>query len=130
MRNSVIPTITKKQRNETGILLTAGLVVAGLLTNNQIFYILSLGSAIICLLVPIALQPLTVLWFGLSKILGAISSRILLALIFFLVVTPLALIRKGSGKDSLNLGKFKKGGASVFVERNHSYEPSDMAHQY
>jgi hypothetical protein len=130
MRNSVIPTITQKQRAETGILLTAGLIVSGLLTNNQVFYILSLGSAMIGLMVPMALHPLAVLWFGLSKILGAISSRILLAVIFFLVVTPLALVRRASGKDNLNLKKFKKGSTSAFVERTHNYEPSDMEHQY
>lgn len=130
MRTQFIPTITKKQRNETGIILTAGLIIAGLLTNNQVFYILSLGSAIISILAPIVFHPLAVLWFGLSKIMGTISSRILLTMIFFFVVTPVALIRRWMGKDNLNLRKFKKDGVSVFVERHYKYDSSDMIHLY
>lgn len=130
MRPKSIPTIMKKQRAETGLIMTAGLIIAGLLTNNHIFYFSSLGMILISLLTPIILHPFAVSWFGMSKVMGKITSWILIILIFFLVVTPVALVRRWSGKDNLNLKKFKKGSSSVFVERNHKYDRSDMVHLF
>jgi len=53
------------------------------------------------------LTPFNMLWFRLGIFLGKIISPIIMALIFFLVVTPTGLIMRLLGKDLLNL-KFNK----------------------
>ena len=49
------------------------------------------------------LTPLNKLWFKFGILLGRIVSPVIMGLIFFLVVTPIALIMRIIGKDLLNL---------------------------
>ncbi len=49
------------------------------------------------------LTPLNNLWFKFGIFLGKIVSPIVMGVIFFLVVTPIALIMRILGKDLLNL---------------------------
>ena len=53
------------------------------------------------------LTPLNKIWFKFGILLGRIVSPIIMGVIFFLVVTPIALIMRIIGKDLLNL-KFNK----------------------
>ena len=51
------------------------------------------------------LTPLNKVWFKFGILLGNIISPIIMAFIFFLVVTPISFIMKIFGKDILNLKK-------------------------
>jgi len=51
------------------------------------------------------LTPLNKVWFKFGILLGNITSPIIMAFIFFLVVTPISFIMKIFGKDILNLKK-------------------------
>ena len=51
------------------------------------------------------LTPLNKVWFKFGILLGNIISPIIMAFVFFLVVTPISLIMKIFGKDILNLKK-------------------------
>ena len=53
------------------------------------------------------LSPLNKLWFKFGLFLGKIISPIIMGIIFFLVVTPIAIIMRLLNKDLLNL-KFKE----------------------
>ena len=53
-------------------------------------------------------------------------SKIILTLIFFLIVTPVGLIRRWTGADSLQLKKWKQGTDSVFVERQGVIQDKDL----
>ncbi len=53
------------------------------------------------------LSPLNKLWFRFGLFLGKIISPIIMGIIFFLVVTPIAIIMRLFKKDILNL-KFKE----------------------
>ena len=53
------------------------------------------------------LSPLNKLWFKFGLLLGKIISPIIMVIIFFLVVTPIAVIMRLLKKDLLNL-KFKE----------------------
>ncbi len=70
--------------------------------------ILSIVFLILGLLNSPILSPLNKIWFKLGIILGSIVSPIIMGVIFFLVVTPTALIMKAFGKDLLNLKKNNK----------------------
>lgn len=45
------------------------------------------------------------LWMGIAFVMGNIMSRVLLSLIFFLLVTPMGILRKALGNDPLSLKK-------------------------
>ena len=61
------------------------------------------------------LTPLNKLWFKFGILLGRIVSPIIMGVIFFLVVTPIAIIMRIIGKDLLNL-KFNKN-KSYWIEK-------------
>jgi len=77
------------------------------LINNDELRIWSLIIAIIFLILGLinskVLTPLNKLWFKFGLLLGKIVSPLIMGIIFFLVVTPTALIMRMIGKDLLNL---------------------------
>tara|TARA_B100002019_G_C20981195_1_gene455904 strand:+ start:262 stop:645 length:384 start_codon:yes stop_codon:yes gene_type:complete len=89
------------------------------LINNDDLRIWSLIIAIIFLVLGLInskiLTPLNKLWFKFGILLGRIVSPIIMGLIFFMVVTPIALIMRIIGKDLLNL-KFNKD-KSYWIEK-------------
>ena len=90
------------------------------LINNDELRIWSLIIAIIFLVLGLInskiLTPLNKLWFKFGILLGRMVSPIIMGLIFFMVVTPIALIMRIIGKDLLNL-KFNKE-KSYWIEKN------------
>ena len=77
------------------------------LINNGELRIWSLITAIIFLILGLinskVLTPLNKLWFKFGLLLGKVISPLIMGIIFFLVVTPTALIMRIIGKDLLNL---------------------------
>lgn len=67
---------------------------------------------------------LTKAWEKLLAGIGFVNSRILLSLIFFVVLLPIALLARIFRKDSLL--QLKKNDKSYFTERNHTYEGKDL----
>ena len=64
------------------------------------------------------------LWGGLTRVLSFLSNTIILTLCFYLIITPVALIRKLLGKKSLlSVDKTK---STNFDEVNHSFEKEDF----
>ena len=61
------------------------------------------------------LTPLNKIWFKFGIILGKFFSPLIMALIFFLVVTPIGLVLRLIGKDVLNL-KFNNN-KSYWIEK-------------
>jgi len=62
------------------------------------------------------LTPLNKVWFKFGILLGNIISPIIMAFVFFLVVTPISLIMKIFGKDILNLKKNKN--SSYWIKKD------------
>ena len=61
------------------------------------------------LIYPRALGPVHRIWMKLGLALGFVNTRIILGVVFFVVLTPLGLLRRIFGKDSLGLGAPKAG---------------------
>ena len=94
----------------------------------------TVGYAIILLALtmtwPAAFKPAAKLWFGLSHAMGAVMSKILLGAVFFTVLTPVGLLRRAIGKDSMQLNRFKKDSASVLRVRDHRFTANDIETPY
>ena len=77
------------------------------LINNGELRIWSLVVAIIFLILGLinskVLTPLNKLWFKFGLLLGRVISPLIMSIIFFLVVTPTALLMRIIGKDLLSL---------------------------
>jgi hypothetical protein len=74
------------------------------------------------------LTPLNKMWYKFGIFLGKFVSPVVMGLVFFLVVTPTALILKVLGKDILNIKKNKKDTKSYWIKR--SEKRSSMKNQF
>jgi len=121
---------TKEQAKDTGMAMVLICLLLGYWGKFPKFLPVSLVLLIITMAWPNAFRPLAVLWFGLSHLLGNVVSRVILSVLFFLIVTPIGVIRRWSGADALQLKKWKQGQDSVFVVREGAVQGKDMENPY
>ena len=70
------------------------------------------------LVVPFVLTPLHKVWMTFAVIMGWFMTRVILCILFFIVVTPMALLLKVLGKDLLNMKFEKDSSHSYWLARN------------
>ena len=57
------------------------------------------------LFMPIALRPLNKAWYKLGLLMGRVVSPIVLGFLFFILITPIAIVMRVVGRDPLKLRK-------------------------
>jgi hypothetical protein len=82
------------------------------------------GFAACALGAPHWLQPLNKLWFRFGLLLNAVVSPLVMALIFFLAITPTALLMRALGKRPLALA-FDRDAPSYWIHRTPPGPPPD-----
>ena len=122
--------ITKEQSRDTGMAVVLLLLLVFASKKREGYLLAAIVLQVVNMAVPQVYRPIAVLWLGFSELLGAVMSRVLLSIVFFAVVTPIAIFRRLAGKDSLKLHAFKTGKDSVMVERNHTFVGRDLEKPY
>ena len=100
-----------------------------LLNSNEIriwALLISLVFFVLGLLNSKILTPLNKIWFKFGIFLGNIVSPVVMGLIYFVVVTPIALLLKVFGKDVLSLKKTK---SNTYWKNKEKYNTS-MRNQF
>lgn len=88
------------------------------------FLYISLGVGILSLMSSKIGDFILKIWFKIALALGFVNTRIILGLVFFVFLTPFALLQRVfSRKNYLNL---KDTEDTVFHTRNHKYTPEDL----
>jgi len=121
---------TINQAKDTGLAI---ILILLLFINFGRYYFLILPAIVVLVLTmiwPAIFGPLARVWFGLSHFIGSIVSKILLTIIFFSIATPIGLLLRLIGADSMRLRKWKHSENSVFVERNQTYSKNDLKNPY
>jgi len=104
-------------------------IVTGLLIIAYIFELAWLSKTailigLVSIFVPVAAKGIEWVWLKLAHVLGWINSKILLSIIFFIFLLPIALLSRIFTKDPLKLkGREIK---SLFTDRNHTYSKEDL----
>ena len=83
---------------------------------NKFFLILSLPFLILGLLNSKILTPFNRAWIKLGEILGLIIAPVIMALVYFIFLTPISLIVRIFGKDLLDI-KFNKKSETYWINR-------------
>jgi hypothetical protein len=107
---------------KTILVISTGLLVFYFFGGNKYLLYAALVISIACILIPALALKITQLWFKLATVLGWVNARILLTVIFFLVLFPVALLRRlfTSGKN------ISANAQSLYVVRNHVFTAKDM----
>lgn len=124
------PAATLDQAKDTGLAMILICLLLGHWGKLPQFLPLSIALLLLTMVWPAAFKPLAGLWFGLSHLMGNVVSKILLTVVFFLLVTPIGLIRRWAKADSLQLLRWKKADGSVFVERQGPLTGKDLENPY
>jgi len=93
-----------------------------------------LGVAVVLLVLvmawPRAFAPVTPVWFKGAELIGRIVSTLLLTLLYYLIVTPVGLVRRMLRADPLQLRAWHGNAPTAFRERMHTYSAKDLEPPY
>jgi len=124
-------TSTPRDRSrDTGLAMVLLLLIAHAATGRDGFTTAALVVLVAAMTAPLLFRPLSVVWFGFSHALGTVMSKVLLAAVFYLIVTPVGAVRRLLGHDSLRLRAFKQGDGSVLTKRGHVFVAADLDKPY
>lgn len=91
---------------------------------NKTFLILAIIFLVLGFLNSKILTPLNILWFKFGILLSVVISPLIMSVIFFCVVTPLAILAKIVKKDFLNLDKKKNSNKKSYWIHKENYKNS------
>jgi len=110
-------TTIKRQNREVALLLI-GLCSFYLYKFPLIWMTLPFTLLLLAIFSPNIFGPIRFFWFTLGEVLGAISSRIILTLTYFLVLIPVAILKRRHFQKRFHLNDFKECEKSVLEIAN------------
>lgn len=122
--------ITKDQCRDTGMAMVLLLLLVDIRMKRYGILFAAIGLQVVNMMMPRIYKPVAFFWFGLSDLLGAVGSKILLSVLFFGVVTPIGFLRRFFGKDSLKLRAFKASEETAMAVRRHVFVGQDIEKPY
>lgn len=119
----MLPRPTEREVRQSVLVITIGFTVLYLFFHAQWMAVMAVAVAVAGLFVPALARMITTAWLGLAHALGRVNAFVLLSLVFFLIVTPLAWVRRVLGRDGFHAGE-RTG--STWVARDHRYTAGDL----
>jgi hypothetical protein len=122
--------LTREKILETVGVLALACLVVGHLAKRPGVKGAFLAAAVVLLGAGLFVRPVGALiaraWLKLAEVLGAVNSRIILAAIFYLFLTPIAVLARLIRGDFLHLRKRGGAGRSYWHSRDHAYTAEDL----
>ena len=109
---------------ETVLGITVGLLVLYVVFRGRGFLYCALGIGLAGVFSYDLSGKIDWLWTRLARVMAAVSNSILLSLVFFLLVTPVALVRRWRKKDVMR--RFDPKATSNFSDREHGFTAKDF----
>ncbi|HBQ59112.1 MAG TPA: hypothetical protein DD671_05660 [Balneolaceae bacterium] len=107
---------------KTQLVMVTGMLILGWIFGS-IYFVYAAGIIGIASFISPVGNRLVWAWYKLAEGLGWFNSRVLLSLVYYVVVTPIALLFRLFGNDPMRL-KDNKG--SMFEFREHTYTKKDL----
>jgi hypothetical protein len=114
----------KAKSLETLLVLVGAFIIAFWVTQKKIFLLLALVLIVIGITSSFITGKISWLWLKFSELIGSVMSKILLSVIYFIFLVPIALLYQLSKNDHLSLKRKKEG--SYYIDRDHTYSEKDM----
>ena len=120
----------KDKAKDTGLAIILIFLLIAYLGEKEQFILPAIVLLVIVMTWPRIFNPFATVWFKFSHVLGTAVSTLILFIVFIIVLTPVAIIRRILGKDSLLLKKWKVGQDSVLTVRDHKFSAQDLEKPY
>lgn len=115
---------------DTGLAFTLLALLAYYLLPGKGPVLIATVLLLLCMTVPWLFTPFARVWFALGERLSALTSALLLVMVFLLVVTPIGIIRRLLGRDPLRLGEWRSGSDTLLQQRKHRWQAHDLEKPY
>ena len=117
--------INKKPDGNITLAIVVGFVALSLIFDFPILTYIALAVGFGSLLSTTVQRGIIFVWEKFAKVIGTVNSYLLLSIIFFIFLTPIALLMKLlNNKDGLRL---KKPTESNYFERNFKFKKEDLS---
>lgn len=113
----------KEKVLETFLVITTGFIVLYYVFQVKILLLVAFITGIIGIFIKPLAKKIAWLWYKLGDIMGFVISKIILAIIFFTFLFPIAILFRLIKKDTMML---KKKYSSYWTIRNYKYTKKDM----
>lgn len=110
---------------ETICVIAAGALAIGLLSGRHWLSWAALGLLLAGAFSARASAWIAAGWMRFGELLGKVNSKVILFLVFYLALVPVAFLYRLFTKDPLRLAKLP-GGGSYFHDRGHAYVKGDL----
>ncbi len=119
---------TREKELETILTLAAAALVFYFLTHKQHVYwiLISLMLALIGVLSKYLTAKISWGWNKLGELMGMVTGKVILSVVFFVFLFPIALLSRLFNKASDSLQLNKRNVDSYYFIRNHRYKPEDL----
>ncbi|CAN5177824.1 SxtJ family membrane protein [Spirosoma endophyticum] len=114
--------ITEKVKAQ--LVIVTGLVVLYFVFKSPWWLYGAATVGVLSLAIPAAGDLIVKAWFKLAEILGNINGKIILSVMFFVFLFPIALLYRMTAKNPLAIKRTDD--ASFYNERNHLYTKEDL----
>jgi hypothetical protein len=84
----------------------------------------AIGVGVLSLAVPVVGDLIVKAWFKIAEVLGNINGKIILSILFFVFLFPIALMYRLASKNPLAIKRTDD--KSFYNERNHLYTKEDL----
>ena len=92
---------------------------------SKYFLLAALVIGLIGVFIPSLADKIHWAWMKLAHVMGWVMSKVILSIVFFVFLFPIAMAFKLTGKSGV---KLKRGGNSYYNERNFLYDKDSLEH--
>jgi len=118
--------MSEAEKSKAQLVIVTGLVIFSFIFKSAAIYLLYAAGivGVLCIFLPVFGDFLVKVWFKIAEGLGWVNSRIILSILFYVFLWPIATLSKIASKNPMGIKRPE--GKSVYVERNHTYTPKDI----
>jgi len=116
--------VKPQDRFKTILVIVTGLTVIAWIFDLVLLSKIALGIGLVSIFIPPAAKGIEWIWLKLAHVLGWINSRILLSIIYYIFLLPIALLSRLFTKDPLKLKG--QNAETMYTDRSHQYTKEDL----
>jgi len=118
--------MSEADKSKAQLVIVTGLVVFSFIFKSVATYLIYAAGivGVLCVFFPIFGDYLVKVWYKIAEGLGWFNSRVILSILFYVFLWPIATLYKLSNKNPMGIKRPTT--PSVYADRNHTYTAKDL----
>lgn len=117
----------KEKILEAILVITTGFIVLFAVLGKEWMLFVATASGLVGLLIPWLAAIVANVWYKIGEVLGFVVSKVVLFLLFYVLLTPIAFFYRLFNHDTLLL---KRQNRSLWSDRNHMFQSTDLKNSW